>query len=232
MLLNLIKKKIEAKDTKSFYFSSSEKLTWIPGQYAYITLGNITKQFTIASSPTEEFIQITTRIRKESEFKQKLNSLEIGNLVDARLPFGSFVLPTNYQSRITNHLFLAGGIGITPFRSFIRYNIDKKLRIPMHLIYSNSDSDFVFKEELDQWQKENDFIKIKYIDSSVDGRIDKLKIEELIGNEIQLRYWKLEIGNCAFSAVGPNAFVNSMEDILEELNIPTDKINTEKFTGY
>ena len=38
----------------------------------------------------------------------------------------------------------------------IKYNVDKKLGIPMYLIYSNSDSEFVFKNELDLWQKEND----------------------------------------------------------------------------
>ncbi len=222
MQLNLIKKQKEAKDTYSFYFSSSEKLTWIPGQYAYITLGNITKQFTIASSPTEEFVQITTRIRRESEFKQKLDSLIIGDEIEARAPFGSFVF--NYSEAESHALFLAGGIGITPFRSFIKYNIDKKLGIPMYLIYSNSDSDFVFKEELDQWQKENDFIKVSYHNSSVSGHLDSFKLSSL--------YTTYDIQHTVFYAVGPHAFVNSMEDILEELNIPTDKINTEKFTGY
>ncbi len=224
MFLNLIRKVIEAKDTISFYFTTEDKIIWQPGQYLVIKINDIEREFTIASSPTEEFIQITIRMRELSTFKNLLNNLEINSEVEANGPFGSFVVSS--QSSVLSHVFLAGGIGITPFRSMIKYNIDKKLLIPMYLIYSNSDSEFVFKEELDQWQKENDFIKIKYIDSSVDGRIDKLKIEELIGN------WKLVIGNCAFSAVGPHAFVNSMEDILESLNVPSDKISTEKFTGY
>lgn len=223
MKLKLVKKALEAKDTYSFYFSSSEKLTWIPGQYAYITFGNVTKQFTIASSPTEEFIQITTRIRRESEFKQKLDSLEIGSLVEARAPFGSFCY--NYSlNPVPYTLFLAGGIGITPFRSFIKYNIDKKLGVPMHLIYSNSDSEFVFKEELDKWQKENDFIKISYHDSSISGHLDIESLTKLYPKPFTL--------NPTFWSVGPVAFVNSMEDILEELNIPSDQIHTEKFTGY
>lgn len=237
MKLKLIKKADEAKDTKSFFFIPNEKTTWQAGQYAYLTLGAITKQFTISSSPTEEFIQITTRIRKTSEFKQNLDKIEIGSEIEARSPFGSFVL-TNHQSPITNHLFLAGGIGITPFRSMIKYNVDKNLGIPMHLIYSNSDSEFVFKKELDKWQQENDFLKIEYINTSKVGRIDKLKINNLLRSESLIGNWKLEIDseatyvNCMFWAVGPNMFVDAMEDILEELKIPPDQIHTEKFTGY
>ncbi len=222
MFLKLVKEVIEAKDAKSFFFAPSEKFTWQPGQYAYITLGKITKQFTIANSPTEEFIQITTRIRKESEFKQNLDSLEIGSEIESRAPFGAFIIDKN----ITNNIFLAGGIGITPFRSMIKYNIDNKLGIKMTLIYSNSDSDHVFKRELDKWQKENDFIKIEYIDTSLVGRIDKLKILEFIGN------CKLEIKNCMFWSVGPNTFANAMEDILDEMKIPQDRVKTEKFIGY
>lgn len=219
MFLTLVKKVIEAKDTKSFFFTPSEKFTWQPGQYAYITLGEITKQFTIASSPTEKLIQITTRIRKESKFKQNLDSLEIGSEIEARAPFGAFIIDKN----ITNNIFLAGGIGITPFRSMIKYNIDNKLGIKMSLIYSNSDSDFVFKKELDKWQKENDFIKIYYHDSSVSGHLNSEVLLNLC-NDLTL--------NPTFWIVGPPPFVNSMEDILEELKIPQDQIHTEKFTGY
>ena len=223
MKLNLIKVKSESSNTKSFFFTTDEKVDWQPGQYAYITLGEVTKQFTIASSPTENFIQVTTNINKFSGFKQELDSLKIGSLVESRLPFGSFTF--NYSTDPTpNALFLAGGIGVTPFRSFIKYNIDKNLKIPMLLIYSNSDSQFIFKEELDEWQKENDFIKVYYHDSSVLGHLDTIALTKLYPIPYEL--------NPIYYAVGPHAFVNSMEDILEGLNVSSDKISTEKFTGY
>lgn len=221
MKLKLVKKVDEAKDTKSFFFIPNEKTAWQAGQYAYLTIGEITKQFTIASSPTENVIQITTRIREASEFKQNLDSLEIGGLVESRLPFGSFVL--NYTlNPVPYTLFLAGGIGITPFRSMIKYNVDMNLNIPMHLIYSNSDSEFVFKKELDKWQQENDFVKIHYHNSSVSGHLDSQKLNQLISNHSISSFW----------VVGPNMFVNATEDILEELKIPEDHIKTEKFIGY
>ena len=94
----------------------------------------------------------------------------------------------------------------------------------MYLIYSNSDSEFVFREELDKWQKENVFIKIYYHNSSVLGHLSSEVLLKLYPEPLTL--------NPTFWSVGPKMFVNSMEDILEELNVPSDKVSTEKFTGY
>lgn len=220
MKLTLVNMTDEAKDTKSFFFTSDTLFAWKAGQYLYITLNKITKPFTIASSPTEKIIQITTRIRQDSKFKQNLDKIEIGQEIEARGPFGSFVLEKN----TINNIFLAGGIGITPFRSFIKYNVDKKLGISMFLIYSNSDSEFVFKKELDKWQKENDNLKIYYHNSSVSGHLDSSKLSSLLST-----YYTL---HTTYYTVGPNPFVNAMEDILEELKMSEDHIKTEKFIGY
>lgn len=239
MQFKLIKKIEEAPDTFSYFFESETKFDFKAGQFVYLTLPKLnypdergaTRHFTISSSPTEDLIRITTRIRQESGYKKTLNELVIGSTIEARGPFGTFVF-TNHQPPvsagrpITNHLFLAGGIGITPFRSMIKYNIDAKLNVPMHLIYSNSDDNFVFKKEFDEWQDKNDFVKIDYIDTSVAGRINAVKINSFI------RHSSLNISHCVFSAVGPNPFVDAMEEILKEMNISEDKIKSEKFTGY
>ena len=232
MKLTLVKKIEEAKNTKSFYFKSEEPLQWIPGQYIYIALPRLnypdergaTRHFTISSSPTEgRLIQVTTRIREESGYKKTLNELPIGSIVEGKGPQGTFVFPYSLLP-IRYHLFLAGGIGITPFRSMIKYNIDKNLSIPMYLIYSNSDSDFIFKKELDTWQKKNSNIKITYFDSSVSGHLDAQKLFHLLTT--------YNILHTTFFVVGPNPFVDAIEEILLGLQIPEDSIKTEKFTGY
>lgn len=221
MKLTLIKVAIVAKGTKSFYFTPEVPFTWQAGQYINLKLGEISRDFTIASSPTEgSNLMITVRLRENSEFKKLLDNLQIGSIVEADGPFGSFVFPLS-SSPSTNHIFLAGGIGITPFRSMIKYNVDSKINNPIFLVYSNSDSEFVFKDELDKWQNEsNGLLKVIYNDTSVVGRIDKMKIEKLLTK------------NSVFWIVGPKLFVNAMEDILEELQIPQDNIKVEKFTGY
>lgn len=233
MQLKLVKKKKEVEGCFSFYFESNKKIEFFSGQYIYITLPKLnyedergtTRHFTISNSPTEEeFIVITTRIREESGYKKTLNELNIGDFVEGRGPLGSFIF--NEEDNTKSHVFLAGGIGITPFRSMIKYNIDQKLNLPMYLVYSNSDSDFVFKNELDLWAEKNNNIKIEYVDTSKVGRIDNQKIDNI------LKKYNLTSKNCLFYAVGPSSFVDAVENVLLELNVSENVIKTEKFTGY
>jgi ferredoxin-NADP reductase len=221
MYLTLVKKIEIEKGTKSFFFKYDKKNAWKPGQYVVLTLEGIERQFTIASSPTEgDVIQITTRIREESEFKKILDSLEVGSKIESKGPFGLFVFDKNDYDK--KHVFLAGGIGITPFRSIIKFCVDNKLKTNIHLIYSNSDDSFVFKEELDTWQTIYKFLKITYFNSSIKGHLNRNIILDLVEDSKDTIFW----------VVGPKAFVNSMEDILEEIGIPNENIKSEKFIGY
>lgn len=235
MKLALLDKKVEAKDTKTFIFTADEEISFEAGQYIYITLPKLnysdqrgeTRHFTISNSPTEGIeIKITTRIRQESGYKRTLDELPLGSIVEGRGPQGTFVFSDIHKAKKINHVFIAGGIGITPFRSMIKYAIDAKINTPIYLIYSNSDSNFTFKSELDTWQKENDFLRIEYIDSSVNGRLDKVKLKNIFDR------WNLNTGDFTSWIVGPNSFVNAMEEILESMEINEDNIKTEKFTGY
>ena len=232
MQLKLVSKVDEARGTKSFFWELETKVDWLPGQYFYFTLPKLnytdergaTRHFTISSSPTEgNLLRLTTRIRQESGYKKTLDELPIGSIVEGEGPQGTLCLDAKMSG---NQVFVAGGIGITPFRSMIKYNIDTNLKIPMYLIYSNSDSDFVFKKELDEWQQANDYIKVVYFDSSVSGHLDQSKIMELIGN------WKLEIGDSVLWTVGPPPFTDAIEEVFEKMKIPSDNIRSEKFTGY
>lgn len=231
MKLTLVNKKTEAENAVSFFFEKPQDFQFEAGQYIYLTLSKLnypdergeTRHFTFASSPEEKLIQITTRIREQSGYKKTLNELPIGSEIEARGPQGLLVLPSHH-SLITNHIFLAGGIGITPFRSIIKHVLENNLDLSIHLIYSNSDSDFIFNEELTKWQEESKNLKIDFIDTSISGHIDTQMLQKLIP--------VYDIQTTTFYAVGPNAFVNAMEEILETMKIPEDSIRTEKFTGY
>ena len=232
MKLKLVKKVTEAKGTKSFFWEPEREVKWLPGQFYYFTLPKLnypdpkgsTRHFTISSSPTEgNLLRLTTRIREESGYKKTLDELPVGTEIEGEGPSGTFILDENEPGP---HVFLAGGIGITPFRSIIKYAVDKKLDIPMHLIYSNSDSDFALGEELKKWDKENEFLKMEFFDSGKSGHLDNLKINKFIEN------WKLKIGNCTFWVVGPPAFIDAMEDTLEKIGVTSNKLRSEKFTGY
>jgi len=229
MKLKLIKKLDEARGTKSFFWEPETKVDFSPGQYFYFTLPKlnypdtrgVTRHFTISSSPTENLLRLTTRIRQESGYKKTLDELPIGVIVEGEGPNGTLYLDKEVSG---TQIFVVGGIGITPFRSMIKYNIDKSLKIPMYLIYSNSDSDFVFKKELDDWQKENDYIKIAYFDSSVSGHLDAAKLSSLLP--------KYDIQHTTFWLVGPPPFTDALENVFQKMKIPSDQIRSEKFTGY
>lgn len=232
MKLTLIEIRDEAKGTKSFFWKPDKTISFYPGQYYYFTLPALkypdprgsTRHFTISSSPTEgEILRLTTRIREESGYKKTLAQLPVGSEIEGEGPNGTFVFS---EGEAGPHIFIAGGIGITPFRSIIKYIADKNLLTPIYLIYSNSDNDFVFKEDLDAICAAHQNIKIQYIATATEGRLDEIKIKQLIDG------WKLDMGSCTWWVCGPPPMIDAMEKSLGKLKITSGQIRSEKFTGY
>ena len=240
MQLKLIDKREEAKDTMSFWFEAEKNISWIPGQYFYFTIpspkypdtrGN-THHFTIATSPTEgNTIMAATRMRDKSNYKKSLGHLKKGDTIEGEGPEGTFVLDEKEKGP---HILIAGGIGITPFRSMIKYSIDKGLSDKLHLLYANSTPrEITFKDELETWAKENEHVSVDFTVSKpnkswkgLSGRIDKEMIKKSVGN------CGLKIKNCFFWVCGPPVFIAAMEKELGKLKITSDKIRSEKFSGY
>lgn len=239
MLLKLVNTKNEAKGTKSFFFEAEKNVNYLPGQFFYFTLPKLTQKdsrgptrhFTLSSSPTEgKILRITTRIRSGSEYKQTLTRLEKGVEIEGEGPSGTFILDSGEKDR---HLFLAGGIGITPFRSMIKYAIDKNLKTPMQLIYSNSVAEEIaFQKELEDWAKASKHFKVKMTitrakDSKkpwggAKGRIDREMIKRLVGDISKAKFW----------LCGPPKMVEAMEKVVGGLKVTSDRVRVEKFTGY
>ncbi len=243
MKLKLVKKVDEAKGTKSFFWESDKPITFLPGQYLYYTLPKLafpdpkgsTRHFTISSSPTDgPVLRLTTRIREESGFKKTLDALPIGTEIEGEGPSGTFIFDEN-ESGV--HIFIAGGIGITPFRCMLKYVADKKLSNPVYLIYSNSiPEEIAFRAELEELASAHPNIKVAMTVTKPEestekwtgltGRIDDVMIKKL------LEEWKLEIAGCTFWLCGPPLMIDAMEQVLGKLNISSGKVHSEKFTGY
>lgn len=233
MKIKLVKKTDEARGTKSFFWETEHEIKYLPGQYFYYTLPKLnypdergsTRHFTISSSPTEgKLLRLTTRIREESGFKKTLDEIKIGDTIEGEGPTGTFIFDEKtLEGNKRNHVFLAGGIGITPFRCMIKYALDKKLDASIHLIYSNSDSDFTFKKELETLDRGSENLKIDFFDSSKSGHLDEVALKKLASDDL---------AKSTFWVVGPPAFVSAMEEVLEKLKIPSERLITEKFTGY
>jgi ferredoxin-NADP reductase len=243
MKVKLVDKKKEAKGTVSFFFEPENNINWYAGQYYYFTFPELkypddrgtTRHFTISSSPTEgKLIRLTTRIRDKSGFKQSLNELPVGKTLEGAGPNGTFVLDEKEEGP---HFFVAGGIGITPFRSMIKYVVDKALGTPIYMIYSNSvPEEIAFKKELDEISSKFPNIHIEYTISKPgeskekwtgrSGRIDENMLKDL------LKKFSLDKDGVTWWVCGPPPMIDAMEEVLEKMKISSDIIRTEKFTGY
>lgn len=227
--LKLIEKRDEASGTKSFIFEKPQNFTSKPGDFLYFDLEELafpdprgkTRHFTLSSSPTENFLSFTCRMRETSGYKKTFDQLPMGTVITARGPEGIFDFPE--KDGETPELMIAGGIGITPYRCRIKYIVDKGLKNPIQLLYANTTPEQItFKKELDEISQSHPNIKIEYFT----GRhIDANAISQLLAINHQS-------SNIIFWVCGPPPMVDAMEDILLKLNIKEDKIRTEKFTGY
>jgi glycine betaine catabolism B len=248
------KDKVEGTDVESFKFNNQKEgkplLEYNAGQFAFFDIGEVyndpkgpIRHFTISSSPTEDFIMFTTRIR-DSPYKKRLSTLEEGAKVRIRGPEGQFVLHQDYSKPV---VFLSGGIGVTPFRSMIKYATDKQLPIKIIIFDSNRNrGNTLFKKEFDEWEKQNTNLKIIYTVSETDQQEqqssssssftrDDWKVEYgRINKAMILKYVDANVlNNSIFYICGPPSMLNAMQTLLQyELEIPKDRIKVEEFTGY
>ena len=166
MSFKFSKKQDEQKKGEEDSQDIKEILDYKAGQFAFFDIGEVyndskgpIRHFTISSSPTEDFIMLSTRIR-DSPYKQRLASLEKGTKVKVRGPQGEFVLHEDYSKTA---IFLSGGIGVTPFRSMIKYTTDIQLPLKIIMFDSNKNKESVlFKKEFDEWTNQNKNIDIIY----------------------------------------------------------------------
>lgn len=233
-----LKERIQVStDTFEFIFHKNQKFNFRPGQYMEWTLkhqnpdtrGN-RRYFTLASSPTEEDIRLGVKFYEEpSSFKKKLLELPAGGEIVAAQRSGDFILPKDTAKEL---VFIAGGIGITPFRSMIQYLLDTGEKRQITLLYSNKKvSDIAYKQILDRAEKE---LGIKTIYAITDegellngssmhaGFIDA----ELIGKEVP------DYANKTFYISGPHGMVKAFEKTLKSMNVPKRNIKIDFFPGF
>ena len=251
------KDKVEDTDVMSFQFNKHDYdydlenktlLDYTAGQFAFFDIGEVyndskgpIRHFTISSSPTENFIMFSTRIR-DSPYKKRLSTLEKGAKVKVRGPEGQFVL---HQDSNNSAIFLSGGIGVTPFRSMIKYATDMQLPVKIIMFDSNRNrNNILFKKEFDEWANMNKNLKIIYTISEKDqnneqsslsstandwkgeyGRINKAMILKYVDTSV--------LNNSIFYICGPPNMLKAMQSLLQEdLEIPKEKIKVEEFIGY
>lgn len=176
--LKLITIHEEVGNSKTFSFET-DGLVWVPGQYQIYTLPQVGREksensryFTIASAPSEQRIDITTRI-SDSKFKKALNNLAIGESIQVSGLGGDFIWEEQDSGPV---VFVAAGIGITPFRSMLLERKAKKQSLNATLIYFNRSDEIPFLELFKQLEVEH--LEFKFI-SIVGEHVSAKKILEL-----------------------------------------------------
>jgi glycine betaine catabolism B len=248
--------KVEDTDVMSFKFNKHDDydlenntlLDYTAGQFAFFDIGEVyndpkgpIRHFTISSSPTENFIMFSTRIR-DSPYKKRLSTLEKGTKVKVRGPEGQFVLHQDYTNPA---IFLSGGIGVTPFRSMIKYATDMQLPVKIIMFDSNRNrNNILFKKEFDEWASINKNLKIIYTisekyqnneQSSLSSTANDWKGEYgRINKAMILKYVDINVlNNSIFYICGPPSMLKAMQSLLQEdLEIPKERIKVEEFVGY
>lgn len=152
MYITFHHKQNESSSILTFYFSTTKAMSFIPGQFVELTIphekpdGRGTKRwFTIASSPNSTLIGITTRIVSDaSSFKLALQALNPGDTVSMSEPMGDFVLPMDREIPL---LFVAGGIGITPFHSIAQWLAENNEQRTIRLLHAiTTEDDLIFTD--------------------------------------------------------------------------------------
>ncbi len=226
------------KDTYTFYFKrNGQERDFVPGQYYEIKLDiknpderGDSRVFTISSSPTNtEFITITTRII-QSSFKLRLNEIQPAEMVQFNGPWDDL----NFDEKDTSpHVFLAGGIGITPYHSIVSYCMDKNIKTPMILFVSWKNRDEMVFDEFFR-NANNHHENFSYVPTLTEEELNPGEWDGEMGriNSEMIAKYVSDIANSKYFFSGPPAMVKALKETVEEMGVPKEKIIAEEFEGY
>lgn len=237
LVLTLKEKNKLSSDTFEFVWDASEKLNFKAGQYLEWTLGHShpdsrgnRRYFTISSSPTEKEIKLGIKFyEKPSSFKTKLQSMNVGQRLIASQLSGEFVMPEDVSKKM---VWIAGGIGVTPFRSMAKYLSDKAERRDVVLLFSNrTPKDIVYKDIFTEAQVKSGLKTIYAVnDLAGDVLAEDMRVgfinAEMITKEIP------DYKDRIFYISGPHGMVSAFEDALSKMGIKSSQIKTDFFPGF
>jgi len=219
-----------------FWFELGAPFEFQPGQTCDVTLtaakhhddkGNA-RTFSIASSPADmPRLLVATRLTG-SAFKRSLEEAAPGTEVDIDGPYGSLTLHRNAAKPA---VLMAGGIGITPFRSIVKDATERKLPHQVTLFYSNRTAvSTAFIADLERWQSKNPNFRLVATVTEPDGQ--PWRHETGMIDAAFLRPRVPEPAGAIYYVAGPPAFVTGMRAALDGIGADPDNIRTEEFAGY
>ena len=216
--LTLVRSQDEVGNIRTFVFDTGGA-TWQAGQYQTYELPQVEDDdnpkakkrfFTIASAPSEGEIHISTRV-SDSQFKQALNSLQPGDTIEAHDIEGDFLWQDDEMA-----VLVAGGIGVTPYRSILLERAANGKPLNAHVLYFGRDDDFAFRGEFDGLMATHPELIIDYI------------VGESITAESIMRHAP-EVKSTVTYISGPEAMVDAVGEELKNSGV---NLKQDWFPGY
>lgn len=217
----------------NYVFSSDHKPVFHAGQYMELTLAGVPadgrgnrRTFTVASSPTEDIIQFGIKYyTPSSTFKNVFSHLQPGDTLWAGQTAGSFTLAGLRHKKLA---LIAGGIGITPFRSMVKEIVDRNLQADVFVLYMLTSLDElayadVFREAISHGVR---LITFAPNPDGISGVISDRITETTIPHVLP------DYAERTFLISGPNSMVQNVSHELRKLNVHGNRIHTDYFSGY
>jgi len=205
----------ETHDVKTFRLERPDDFTWISGQYAMVGVEGLDggRPFTFSNSPTDDYIELT--IKKMGAFTSALFELKPGVLFKFAGPNGEKL---KFDDQIKEDVvFLAGGSGITPFISALRYAKIRHLKNRMILFFGNrTRADVIYADELKDYEVIN-ILSEEKVDGYEQGYIGKEVVEKHI-EKPSVFLWYI---------CGPPPMTEAMKKMLEEMGVAEDRWRVE-----
>lgn len=226
-----------AERTMAFHFDKPAGFGFKPGQAIDLVLPDpaapgaegARHAFSIVSAPHEDELVVATRVR-DSAFKNALARLPVGAPVQVDGPFGSLTLHTR-QERAA--VFIAGGIGITPFMSMLRHAANGASRQRLVLVYSNRrPEDSAFLSELQRLEGENRNFRLVATMTNMRESRAPWTGETGTVDEALLKRVAAGLPDPIYYVAGPPAMVGALRATLERAGVDADDIRSEEFHGY
>jgi ferredoxin-NADP reductase len=223
--------------TTGLYFEKPDGFAFKPGQFANFTLdspiatdaGGNTRTLSIASAPRENDLMVAMRMR-DTGFKRAVSALPIGARFLLEGPYGNLIL---HRDIARPAVFLAGGIGITPFRSMIWHATKVGSRHEMFLFYSiRRPGEAAFLKELREIEETSPRFKFIPTISDPNGIPNDWRGELGHITGPMLTRWLPDFQAPIFYIAGPPGMVTGMREMLCEADVSDDDIRAEEFAGY
>jgi len=221
----------EAPNISTFHFKPERALHYTAGQFIELTLKHANpdnrgerRWFTLCSSPNEKLISITTKFAKEngSSFKKALKKLKPGDQLKISDPMGDFVLPKLIQTPL---VFVAGGIGITPFKSILTWLAETKEERPIKMLVGvNNEDEIVFQDIITKANIHATLV-VSEPSSAWGGEVGRLSSELILGLEEPSSDTLIYIS-------GPEPMVEHLEADLKRAGIKKDQLVLDFFPNY